>query len=319
MANDSTSALRLVTTAVTSALGGLITGGATILAELVGRIVSGIKWMVPAALALGGCHSDPVDAAVQPPKVVAPVVEPAPVDEPKELGAFKMTFYYMVGEDEIAAKAEARAAKQARAAAAANDNQPADLDAADPVGELASIVVPELVNVYQGGGSCEPITQVSREFAAQLALQGTGKLKDGRVLNVSGHCNCERSPCFKVVSAKWGTAGNGRMLQPFRTVAVDPRVIKLGSLLHIPPLEGRMMPGRAPWGGFIHDGCVVADDTGGGIKGKQLDLFVGRRAYYHGMSDRPGNHSWARKVPVYDGSKICERKGRQVARKSGAI
>jgi 3D (Asp-Asp-Asp) domain-containing protein len=123
-----------------------------------------------------------------------------------------------------------------------------------------------------------------------------------------------------VIQQQWGTAGSGRPLQPFRTVAVDPKLIKLGSLLYVPILEGRTMPGRAPWGGFIHDGCVVADDTGGGIQDEQLDLFVGKRAWFLGMGrGHGGSHAWARHVPVFDGSKICERKGRHVARKSGAI
>lgn len=79
------------------------------------------------------------------------------------------------------------------------------------------------------------------------------------------------------------------------------------------------MPGRSPWGGFVHDGCVIADDTGGGIDGNQLDLFVGRRGYYLGVSGKAGSHAWAKHVPIFDGTKICERKGRKVSRKSGAI
>ena len=123
----------------------------------------------------------------------------------------------------------------------------------------------DTVTLYGGGNKCEPIADVSKEFASQLTLQGTGKLRDGRVLNIWGACNCKRSPCFNVTQAQWGTAGSGKSLQPIRTVAVDPKVVKLGSLLYVPLLEGRTMPGRAPWGGFVHDGCVVADDTGGHI------------------------------------------------------
>jgi 3D (Asp-Asp-Asp) domain-containing protein len=165
------------------------------------------------------------------------------------------------------------------------------------------------------------IAEVTRDFAYQLQLQGTGKLRDGRTLNIWGNCNCERSPCFKVTRQQWGTGGSGRALTPFRTVAVDPKLIKLGSLLYVPLLEGRTMPGRPPWGGFVHDGCVVADDTGGGIKDEQLDLFVGKKAWFFGMarSGKSGSHAWARHVPVYDGSKICSRKRRHVARKSGGV
>ena len=174
------------------------------------------------------------------------------------------------------------------------------------------------VTLYEAG-SCKEIAEVSPEFASQLAIQGTGKLRDGRVLNIWGRCKCDRTPCFKVTENQWGTAGSNHPLQPFRTVAVDPKVVKLGSLLYVPLLEGRTMPGRAPWGGYVHDGCVVADDTGGHIDGNRLDLFVGRKAYFLGLSGSGSSHAWARHVPVYDGSKICERKGRIVGRKTGSI
>ncbi|MDB4960721.1 MAG: hypothetical protein JWP01_720 [Myxococcales bacterium] len=314
------------TTGLIDYLGSMITDGAGYLAALVRGLVNGIKGIAPLMLGLAGCQSGSVDASVQTPPEARELLRTGPVidTEPQQIGKFNITFYYVVGEEEVAAKAAAKAAKVAKAAAAAaeaelgsaaNDNQ---LDPqATP--DLAAIVPPEMVTIYNSENGCEPITEVTRDFAAQLALQGTGKLRDGRVINIWGQCRCEHTPCFKVTDQKWGTAGNGRPLQPFRTVAVDPKVVKLGSLIHVPLLEGRTMPGRAPWGGFVHDGCLVADDTGGGIDGHQLDLFVGRKAYYLGISGSQGSHAWARHVPVFDGSKICERKGRRVSRKSGAI
>jgi 3D (Asp-Asp-Asp) domain-containing protein len=313
---------------VSSTLGSMVREGASFLADFLRRIASNLAGIAaPIAMSLGlassvACKAETVQAdaiAHEAPKVVAaPAPDSAPVveKEPEPIGKFNITFYYMVGEEEVAARSAAKAAKLASitsSASPANDNK-----GSDAVTELAAIVVPELVTVYEGG-TCKPITQVSKEFEAQLNLQGTGLLKDGRVVNIWGHCSCERSPCFKVTPTKWGTSGTGRQLQPFRTVAVDPKVIKLGTLLYIPLLEGRTMPGRPPWGGFVHDGCVLADDTGGGIDGNQLDLFVGRKGYYLGISGSGGSHSWARKVPVYDGSKHCERKGRQFSRKAGAI
>ncbi|HEU0036619.1 MAG TPA: 3D domain-containing protein [Kofleriaceae bacterium] len=291
------------------------------MSDLVDQIVSGIKQMAPLPIAIAmsyGCQSTnseataPVALAQEATTAPAPVA-PAESNEPKELGKFSITFYYVIGEEEVLAKAKAKAKK------AANDNQtitsPTQIEGAET--ELASITQPEKQTIYTS--TCEPIAEVSNDFADQLAIQGTGKLRDGRVLNVWGACKCESSPCYKVTQAAWGTAGNGRPLQPFRTVAVDPKLIKLGSLLYVPLLEGRQMPGRSPWGGYVHDGCLVADDTGGGIKGNQLDLFVGRKGWFLGMSGSGGSHAWARHVPVFDGSKICERKGRQVSRKSGAI
>jgi len=290
---------------VASTIGEMVRAGADFLLDLIDRIVSGIQGLAPLVLGIG-CQSGEASAPeIAPSSSVsaAAPTEPAETsDAPKPIGSFNITFYYVIGEEEIVAKP-----------AVANDNRGGSDE------QLAAIAPPEKVTLYSGTGKCEPIAEVSREFAHQLALQGTGKLKDGRVLNIWGACNCGHSPCFKVTENQWGTAGTGHALQPFRTVAVDPKVIKLGSLLYVPLLEGRLMPGRAPWGGFIHDGCVVADDTGGGLDGFKLDLFVGRRAYFLGISGSGGSHSWARHVPVFDGTKICERKGRRVARKAGAI
>jgi 3D (Asp-Asp-Asp) domain-containing protein len=295
-------------------VGNLVKDGVGFLVDLIDRLFYRIKGIAPLAVAFG-CTSEPIDVpAERPPiEVVAPKAEaPKPV-EVKPIGSFSITFYYVVTEEEVSAKKPAPTV-------AANDNRSIGkgIDESDP--ELASITAPEQVTLFASkNGRCEPISEVSQDFASQLTLQGTGKLKDGRVLNIWGQCNCGHSPCFKVTAATWGTGGTGRQLQPFRTVAVDPKVIKLGSLLYVPLLEGKRMPGRAPWGGYIHDGCVVADDVGGGIKGAQLDLFVGRKGWFLGMSGRGGSHEWARQVPVFDGSKRCERNGRTITRRAGAI
>ena len=285
--------------------------GAGFVADLLERIVGGIKGLMIAPLALAfGCQqtSDAADKPAPQPEiaVVAPAKEAD--DTPKKLGLFTITFYYVANEDEVAAS------KKPAKPAAVNDNTETELASIAPVDEPQE----EKVSLYSK--DCTVIAEVSRAFASQLSIQGTGKLRDGRMLNVSGHCSCEFSPCFhELVAQVWGTAGSGRPLQPFRTVAVDPKVIKLGSLLYVPLLEGRVMPGRPPWGGFVHDGCVVADDTGGGIKGEQLDLFVGKKGWFHGMAAYGGSHAWARHVPVFDGAKLCERKGRHIARKVGGV
>ena len=279
----------------------VVRAGASYLAEVVAKIVRKLAGVAPLVLSLS-CESTHVEKTPPPPAAVQ--TQPAPkqeTDEPKPLGQFSITFYYVIGEDEVVAKS--------KTPPPANDNE------ADTT--LASIA-PDRVTLYEPK-DCSAIADVTPEFASQLQLQGTGKLHDGRVLNIAGRCHCGHTPCFHVTPTQWGTAGTGKPLQPFRTVAVDPKVVKLGSLLYVPLLEGRTMPGRAPWGGYVHDGCVVADDVGGGIDGNQLDLFVGRKAYFLGMSGSGGSHAWARHVPVFDGSKICERKGRVVAKKSGAI
>jgi 3D (Asp-Asp-Asp) domain-containing protein len=296
-------------------LAAIVQSGTRMLCDVLDQIVNRIRGIAPLALSLG-CQSTSDIAKETPPAAIAvqaPAAAETPRDEagPRQLGQFSITFYYVVGEDELPAKP---------VLVAANDNRGSDAGASDT--KLTSITSAcDRVTLYAGGGRCEPIADVSKDFASQLALQGTGRLHDGRVLNIFGACNCNHSPCFKVTNAQWGTAGTGRPLQPFRTIAVDPKVIKLGSLLYVPLLEGRLMPGRAPWGGFIHDGCVIADDTGGHIAGSRIDLFVGRKAYFVGLgrSGSGGSHAWARHVPVFDGSGICERKDRRIGRKAASI
>ena len=234
---------------------------------------------------------------------------PAPrASEPTQIGDFFLTFYFVIGEDEVG-PGKGKSAKKAVRKRAGEQAATA---------ELAATTTERQVRLYDPRG-CKEISKVSPEFAFQLTVQGSGKLRDGRLLSVSGRCNCEHSPCFNVTNHPWGTSGLSHPLQPFRTVAVDPKVVRLGSLLYIPALEGRTMPGRQPWGGYVHDGCVLADDTGGHIEGKRLDLFVGRKAYFQGLAHPGSSHAWARHIPVYDGSGMCERKGRRVGRRIGSI
>lgn len=130
--------------------------------------------------------------------------------------------------------------------------------------------------------SCHALATVTPEFARNLRLEGTGRLVDGRVLNVAGACGCARSTCFVEVDTghPWGIGVQDRPLQPYRSVAVDRSVVPYGTSLYVAELDGVPVPGTPPWGGFIHDGCVVAADTGGGIVGNHVDWFVGLRSSY---------------------------------------
>jgi 3D (Asp-Asp-Asp) domain-containing protein len=294
-------------------IGGMLRAGLGLLSDLVSRIVNGIAGVSAVVVLCTGCSGPKVEKVAPAPAAVAPARPAESSDEPKPLGRFDLTFYYVIGEDEVGRKKPANE-NVAKDSAGRSHGGDAEAGKAD----LAAIAPVDTVTIYDGK-SCAAIADVTKEFAAQLALQGTGKLRDGRVVNIFGACPCDRQPCFKVTDTKWGTAGNGRPLQPFRTIAVDRKIIPSGSLVYVPVLEGRTMPGRPPWGGFVHDGCLVADDTGGGIIGNQIDLFVGRRAYHGALAIHGGSHSWARHIPVYDGSKVCQRKGRKISRKAGGV
>ena len=220
--------------------------------------------------------ADATDSAVAEAPAVAETPAQEPVDpepeEPRHLGTFQVTYYWM---------AEAR------------DKGPAT------------------VPIYRRK-TCKPLAKVSKSFAHRLTLEGTGKLRDGRVVNTAGACKCDSSPCFFVVkkSKKWGVGVGKRPLVPYRSVAVDPGIVPVGTMLYIPQLDGLTMPGHAPYGGFVHDGCVRADDRGGNINGKQLDLFMGKRSHYRVFFHR----NRLKTLTVLDGSHLCERHGRTVAR-----
>src|SRR5207249_6227207 len=109
--------------------------------------------------------------------------------------------------------------------------------------------------------------------------------------------------CFQPVDAQhpWGAGVQDRALVPFRTLAVDPKVIPYGTPLYIPELDGVAMPGDAPWGGFVHDGCVVAGDTGGAIVGTHIDFFAAMHGDYTAIDHRLGlDH-----ITIRDGGTRC--------------
>lgn len=64
----------------------------------------------------------------------------------------------------------------------------------------------------------------------------------------------------------WPRASTGRVLQAMRSIAVDPDVIPLGSLVR---LQGRLADGTRL------DITAHAVDIGGAIKGERIDLYVG--------------------------------------------
>ena len=109
-------------------------------------------------------------------------------------------------------------------------------------------------------------------FVYELTLEGTGILRDGRVVNYDGQCEYGTGTCFAVLDPEVHPLGRGvqaRQLVPFRSVAVDPRYIPIGSPIYVPEIVGMTLPD-----GTTHDGCLRADDMGGAIKLHKLDFFV---------------------------------------------
>lgn len=151
--------------------------------------------------------------------------------------------------------------------------------------------------------SCKKIATVRSSFWSALKLEGTGRTVSDQLLNYAGSCGCARSPCFKELGADkpWGEGVQSRALEPYRSIAVDKNVIGYGSWMYIPELDGQVMPGEAPWGGWTHDGCVLAADTGSAIKGDHIDFFVGLKSSYTSLINDLGLDT----VTVRHGGTLC--------------
>jgi len=111
------------------------------------------------------------------------------------------------------------------------------------------------------------IAATTKRFKRELVKQGTGVLRDGRtvyfVRRIAGESR------FRVTTSKFGIGSTGCPLIPYRTVAVDPRFVKLGSRIYIPQLKGAKLPD-----GTTHDGMFIAGDRGR-FRGAHVDLFAG--------------------------------------------
>jgi 3D (Asp-Asp-Asp) domain-containing protein len=123
-------------------------------------------------------------------------------------------------------------------------------------------------------------------YVYELKMEGAGVLADGRVLNYDGKCNYGVGTCFKALSPSehpLGAGVQGRKLEPFRSIAVDPRVIPIGATVWVPELNGALMPD-----GTRHDGCLRADDQGEAIKFGKIDFFVESHANHKFIADQLG-------------------------------
>src|SRR5262249_18425764 len=101
------------------------------------------------------------------------------------------------------------------------------------------------------------IARVGARFRRQLDVEGSARLRDGRVVNIEGMFNGE-SRFLVIEHAPFGVGAPGYKLMPYRTVSVDPKRIPLGAVLFVPALVGVRLPS-----GEFHDGFCFAHDTHG--------------------------------------------------------
>lgn len=118
---------------------------------------------------------------------------------------------------------------------------------------------PQTVPVVDGRGKL--LARVTAGFWEHFSVEGTGRLLDGRELNTSEGGTV-------VVDAPMGE-GTCR-LEKWRSMAVDPRVIPLGTVVKIDETVGLKLPD-----GTVADGYWQAVDTGGEVRNAHVDLYVG--------------------------------------------
>ncbi len=85
------------------------------------------------------------------------------------------------------------------------------------------------------------IAHVGARFRRQLDVEGSGRLRDGRVVTIEGTF-AGQSSFLLIENSPFGVGAPGYKLVPWRTVSVHPKRIALGTVLFIPALVGVRLP-----------------------------------------------------------------------------
>lgn len=149
--------------------------------------------------------------------------------------------------------------------------------------------------------TCKPIRTVSQWFHDRLCVQGSGRLATGETVSFAKRdCSCaavcprtDQKICFDMLDPKLyphGRGATGGAITPLLSVAVDPKVIPLKTVLYIPDFHGLRGPD-----GKTHDGCFIAEDRGLKVVGNHIDIFTGKPST---------TTSWNKAVPSNKGVKV---------------
>jgi 3D (Asp-Asp-Asp) domain-containing protein len=121
------------------------------------------------------------------------------------------------------------------------------------------------VSVKQGGKSTAYVFVDAGGPEQTNCDEWLGNLSDGVK-------TATRRARFMAVIHPLGCGVRNIPLMPFRTIAVDPGIVPLESVIFIPELRGIAFEyeGRT----FTHDGYLFAGDRGGAIRGRHIDVFM---------------------------------------------
>jgi 3D (Asp-Asp-Asp) domain-containing protein len=139
--------------------------------------------------------------------------------------------------------------------------------------------------------------ELSHQDWCYSALQGTVRIldenKNYRTYNYDDRGEIEQVDCsqyfsslseatlkkmsrnlFRPVDSPYGDGTDGFILRPYRSIAVDPHLIPLGTVIYIPSARGvkiTLTSGET----VEHDGYFFAADIGSAIQGHHIDTFLG--------------------------------------------
>jgi 3D (Asp-Asp-Asp) domain-containing protein len=123
--------------------------------------------------------------------------------------------------------------------------------------------------LYLADGSL--LGRFSSAFIKAFKIEAAAQLRDGRMISYLKMANRAM-----LVDRYLGCGGH--TLTAMKSIAVDPRLIPLGSVVYVPQAEGITVDGQ------VLNGVFYAHDIGSAIKGKHIDVFIGRKKYMDDFS-----------------------------------
>jgi 3D (Asp-Asp-Asp) domain-containing protein len=107
---------------------------------------------------------------------------------------------------------------------------------------------------------------------------GTPQVDCAKILNINPrkkrYIKDTGRSLFTLARGPFGDGVENFVLVPYRTIAVDPKIIPIGTVVYIPSARGLQF--KSPAGqALVHDGYFFAADIGGGISGNHIDVFCG--------------------------------------------
>ena len=167
-----------------------------------------------------------------------------------------------------------------------------NVDVGEPTKPTTPVTKPDPVKP-KPSGKCIPVRDMNGNSLGvgltlkdhcNLQLQGSGFI-DGKMYGYWKKTSAHRVDCssisskisgtvkFRQEKTKYGTGVKLWPLTPYKSIAVDPKFIPYGSKIFIPALKGTKYPFEGKT--LTHDGYMIAQDTGGAIKGDHIDFFIG--------------------------------------------